>query len=334
MSGPSRSSKVLVLLTLLLLPAAPAAAADWSAIAESKFFYTNDVFVFSATRRLAVQEDPTQPTKVETIKPTDVVWGPSLEVTRRSGAGQWPTELSFKSQGFVYTENPIFNHGNYRIQIRQAVAPDTAVLLRYHYAPNLFLGPNIERRSGQRLIEEERVTSHIWRAQLEHRLNEEWELTLVSRFGLRFYNDAFAERDLHFLTLGPQVQYRATPWLALTFSYLYERGLAEGRNQPQFNDDISYRNNFVSFVTQIRVADPVTLLLTYNYQHNNFTSGFTADPNYGREDDTQQGIAELRYAVTEKATLTVGVQRTQRDSNRASAEFEDTNTWIGAQYQF
>ncbi|TAJ34982.1 MAG: hypothetical protein EPO64_00400 [Nitrospirae bacterium] len=319
---------------LLLAPHAEAADGDWSAVAESKFFYTNDVFVFSAARRLAVHEDPTQPTKVEINKPQDVVWEPALEVTRKFTSGQWPTEVSFKTQGFVYTDHPIFNHGTYRVQVRQALAPDTALVLRYRYSPNLFLGPNNERRSGQRLVEDERVTSHVWRAMLEHRLNQDWELTLVSRFGLRFFNEAFAERDLHFWTLGSEVHYRMMPRLTFTLSYLYERGLADGRNQPPFNDDTSYRNNFASLGTAIRVADPLTLVLTYTYQINNFTSAFAADTNRGRKDDTQQGIAEFRYALTDRALLMLGVQRTQRDSNQASAAFQDTNTWIGGQYQF
>ncbi|MBI3604065.1 MAG: hypothetical protein HY205_06410, partial [Nitrospirae bacterium] len=175
---------------------------------------------------------------------------------------------------------------------------------------------------------------HVWRAMLEHRLNQDWDLTLVSRFGLRFFNEAFAERDLHFWTLGSEVHYRMMPRLTFTLSYLYERGLADGRNQPQFNDDTSYRNNFASLGAAIRVADPLTLVLTYTYQINNFTSTFAADTNRGREDDTQQGIAEFRYALTDRAMLMLGVQRTQRDSNRASAAFQDTNTWFGGQYQF
>lgn len=337
MSGPSLSPKSLLYVCLAALsvwPLAEAEPADWSAVAENKVFYTNDVFVFSAARRLAVQEDPTQPTKVETGKPQDAVWEPSIDVTRKSSLGHLPTEVSFKSQGFIYTQNPVFNHATYRIQVKQALTSDTALLLRYRYSPNLFLGPNNERRSGQRFIEEERVTSHVWRAELERRLNDDWAVTLVSRLGLRLFNEPFAERDLHFWTLGPHVQYRLNPRVAFTLSYLYERGLADGRNQPQFNDDVSYRNNFVSLASQIRVTDPVTLLLTYTYQRNNYTSAFAADANYGRQDDTQQGIAEVRYALNERATLSLGVQRTQRDSNRSAAEFEDTNTWLGAQYQF
>lgn len=335
MSGLSQTHRFCICLAaLLFLPAAEAAAADWSAVAESKVFYTNDVFVFSAARRLAVHEDPTQPTKVEISKPQDVVWEPSLEVARKSASDQWPTEISFKTQGFIYTENPIFNHGTYRLQVKQALSPDTALVLRYRYSPNIFLGPNNERRTGQGLVEDERFTSHVWRAMLEHRLNEEWGISLISRFGLRFFNDPFAERDLHFWTLGSEAHYRMNPRLSFTLSYLYERGLADGRNQPQFNDDTSYRNNFVSLGTDIGVTEPLTLALSYTYQINTFTSDFAADPNRGREDHTQQGIAELRYALTDRATLKAGVQRTQRDSNRSSAEFEDTNTWIGAEYRF
>lgn len=334
MSGRWASSSRWPVLLLVLLAPAPASAADWSAIAESKVFYTNDVFVFSAARRLAVHEDPTQPTKVEISKPQDAVWEPSLEVARQSSLGHLPTEVSFKGQGFIYTNNPIFNHGTYRFQVKQALAPDTTLFLRYRYAPNLFLGPNNERRSGQGLVEEERVTSHVWRAELERWLNPEWGATLVGRYGLRFFNEPFAERDLHFWTLGPQVHYRPADRLAFTLSYLYERGLADGQNQPQFNDDTSYQNHFVSLLSHVRVTDPVTLVLTYTYQRNTFTSAFATDSNYGRQDNTQQGIAEVRYAWNDRTTFAVGVQRTQRESNRSAASFEDTNAWLGAQHQF
>ncbi|MBM4124797.1 MAG: hypothetical protein FJ246_07600 [Nitrospira sp.] len=333
-SGRERCVLLLCLATLLLPPPARTAAADWSAIAENKVYYTNDVVVFSAARRLAVHEDPTQPTKVEIGKPQDVVWAPALEVMRKSTSGQWPTEVSFKTQGFVYTDHPIFNHGMYRLHLKQALSPDTALVLRYRYTPNLFLGPNNERRSGQRLVEEERVTSHIWRAMLERRFTEDFQATLITRYGLRLFNGPFAERDTHFWGLGSEAHYRMTSRLAFTLGYLYERGLADGRNQPQFNDDVSYRNHFVSFGSTIRMTEPLTLVLTYTYQRNNFTSAFAADTSYGREDDTNQGIAEFRYALTGRATVSLGVQRTQRDSNRTSASFQNTNTWVGGQYQF
>ena len=72
-------------------------------------------------------------------------------------------EFSFKGHGYIYTDKPIFNHGELRIQDRQWLNPETAILLRYRYVPNLFLGPNFERRRSSRLITDEWITSHTGR---------------------------------------------------------------------------------------------------------------------------------------------------------------------------
>ena len=83
-------------------------------------------------------------------KPEDVIWEPAAEVIRSGSTGLGRNELSLKAHGFIYTDKPIFNHGDFRIQDRQWLNSDTSMLLRYRYVPNLFLGPNFERRSGSR----------------------------------------------------------------------------------------------------------------------------------------------------------------------------------------
>jgi len=176
----------------------PAAQAEWSAIAEQKTSYTSDAFQFSSARRLALSEDPSQPTVVPLGKPEDVIWEPSLEAIRSSSNSLGQNELSVKAHGYIYTDKSIFNHGEYRIQDRQWLDSETSILLRYRYVPNLFLGPNQERRTGTLSFQDERVTSHTWRAEFERRLNEELSTALIGRYGLRFYNDAFAERDTSF----------------------------------------------------------------------------------------------------------------------------------------
>ena len=93
------------------------ALAQWSALAESKVSYTNDVTNFSAARRLKFSEDPSQPTGLPT-QLSDVIWDPSLEVIRSSSLSLGPNELSVKAHGCIFTNNPIFNHGEYRLQFR------------------------------------------------------------------------------------------------------------------------------------------------------------------------------------------------------------------------
>lgn len=87
-------------------------------MAESKVSYTDDVTNFSAARRLKFSEDPSQPTGLPR-QLSDVVWDPSLDVIRSSSSTLGPNELSINAHGFIYTNNPIFNHGDYRLQFKQ-----------------------------------------------------------------------------------------------------------------------------------------------------------------------------------------------------------------------
>ena len=202
-------------LGLLVLVCVPRSVmAEWSAIAESKVSYTDDVTNFSAARRLKFSEDPSQPSGLPR-QLSDIIWDPSLQVIRSSSSPLGPNAL-----GFIFTNNPSFNYGDYLVQFRQGLSPDTSLLIRYRNVPNMFLGPNIERRTGNNLIEGERVTSHTLRMDLEHRLSESWKLTLIGRAGLRIYNDAFAERDTKRWTLGSQVGYAVNSHVSLTMAYL------------------------------------------------------------------------------------------------------------------
>lgn len=318
----------------LLLHPYPARA-EWSALTEAKVLYTDNVFELSSARRLSLAEDPSQPSVVPLNKPSDVVWEPSVDLrhsSRPTNLGE--TVVSFKVAGFLFTEHPLFNHGNYRVQVKQAIGDDTSVLIRYRYVPNLFLGPNTERRSGLRLPEEERVTSHIWRLQLERRLAESLLGTLVGRYGLRQFNEAFAERDTTFWTVGPQLEWGATSRITLILAYLFEQGVADGREQVQFKDDVSYRQHFASVGATVQVTSPLSLSVGYAYRRKEFTSEIVGDSNRGVVDTTHQGFVECQYRLSPAALLTLGVQRSQRVSNVAAREYFNTNTSLGVQYQF
>ncbi len=313
---------------------AESAFADWSAIAEQKTSYTTDALQFSSARRLRFTEDPSQPTGVPLGNPEDVIWEPSLEVLRSSSNHWGGNELSLKAHGYIYTNNPIFNHGDYRIQDRQRLDGDTSILLRYRYVPNLFLGPNIERRTGTRSIQEERLTSHHWRAEIERRLGKDTTVTLVGRYGLRLYNEAFAERDTNFYTVGPHFRQQLSSWLSITLSYLYERGLADGRNDVQFNDDVSYFLHLIACGADLRLTPNLMLELSYIYIRKTFTSNLVGDTHQGRLDQTHQGRAELRYQFTPKLIGTLGFQRTQRSSTNALRDFNDLIVSLGGEYHF
>jgi hypothetical protein len=239
---------------------------------EGNLFYTNDVSLFSASRRLSLREDPTQPVVDRTRQGEDMVVEPVVEVRRLSASRWGATEISFKTQGYVYAQNPLFNHGTYRLRLAQDLSPSTLLRLHYYYAPNLFLGLNRERRTGTGSTDGERVTTHFWSAHLEQRLGESLNLRLLGRYGLRLYNEAFAERDTRFWTIGPHLEWSLSPRLDMTVGYHYERGLADGRNQPHFNDDVSYINHYVSWGATFRPTQRTSFVVGFDYERNDFTS--------------------------------------------------------------
>jgi hypothetical protein len=310
------------------------AYAEWSAVAEQKTSYTTDAFQFSSARRARLSEDPSQPTVVSTEKRQDVIWEPGLELIQSTNTAFGKNELSVKAHGAIFTNNPIFNHGDYRIQDRFWFDANTSVMVRYRYVPNLFLGPNFERRTGTRSIQEERVTSHHWRAEIERRLSEAVTVGLVGRYGLRLYNESFAERDTKFWTTGPRVDYRALTLLTFTLSYLYERGLADGRQQPQFMDDVSYYLHMLSAGTNVRLNSQLDLDLVYIYRLKTFTSGITGDTHVDRLDTTHQGVAELRYHVSSALTALLAFQYGKRTSTNVLRDFNDSIISLGGEYRF
>src|SRR4029078_6643650 len=105
MTRGMRAMGLIALMSPLILLSRPdASLADWSAIADAKVLYTDNVFELSAARRLSLSEDPSQPTIVPTNRPSDVVWQPSIDI-HRSTSRLGLTELSFKAEGFIFTNN-------------------------------------------------------------------------------------------------------------------------------------------------------------------------------------------------------------------------------------
>ena len=158
--------------------------------------------------------------------------------------------------------------------------------------------------------------------------------TLITRFGIRRYNDVFAERDTNLWTVGPRVDYRAKEWLTLTLSYLYERGLADGHKETQFADDVSYYLHMVSAGTEFRLHKEWDLGLTYIHRRKTFTSGIAGDSHVDRFDATHQGIAELRYHISTAATAMLSFQYGKRTSTNVLRDFQDSIVSIGGQYRF
>ena len=112
-----------ILASLCLGPWTASANEGWSFEGQGTLFYTDDVGLFSATRRLSRDGDPTQPAidSKLTDKGSDMVFEPLLNVTRSLTNRLGQLDLNARGQGFIFTEKPEYNHGTLRIQATQSL---------------------------------------------------------------------------------------------------------------------------------------------------------------------------------------------------------------------
>ena len=320
-------------LTFLSAVACPAAA-EWSASATGNLFYTDDVALFSATRRLNLHGDPTQPVLDTSLtgQGSDMVFEPDITVTKSLASQLGRTEFSFRGQAFIYAVDPRFNHGSFGVQALHHIDPATRVRLRYYATPNLLLGDNESRRTES--IEEERVTSHIGSLRLERNLSKQWEVRLLTRYGARIYNDEWEQRDTTFWTIGPHVLWHFMEHYALVAGYHYERGLADGRYQPQLKDDTSYINHYVMIGLEAEVTERLLVEVGLHFERNNWTSGIEGDERKGGHETVWQGEVTFRYHLADRVAILAGFQRAQRRQSFEEEVVHNTNFSIGATYAF
>ena len=157
---------------------------------------------------------------------------------------------------------------------------------------------------------------------------------MIGRYGIRFYNESFAERDTQFWTVGSRADYRATSWLTVTLSYLYERGLADGRQDQQFRDDVSYYLHMLSAGMECHLNSRLDLGLVYVHLRKTFTSGIVGDTHLDRFDSTHQGVTELRYHLSAATTAMLSFQYGKRTSTNTLRDFSDAIISLGGQYRF
>lgn len=317
-----------------LLLVATTAWAEWTVNTQGNLFYTDDVALFSATRRLNLHGDPTQPV-VDTLltgKGSDLVFEPTLNVAKSFASRLGRTELSFRGQAYVYAINPRFTHGSFGLQALHHINPDTRVRLRYYGGPNLLVGDNESRQTDS--IQEERVTSHIGSLRFERNLSKEWEVRLLTRYGARLYNDAFSQRDTTFWTIGPHLVWHFLERVALVLGYHYERGLADGRNQPELRDDTSYINHYAAVGLEAELSERLVAEAGIHFERNNWTSGIEDDERKGGHETVWQGEVTVRYDIAERVALVAGFQRSQRRQSFEHETVHNINVSVGALYTF
>lgn len=308
--------------------------AGWEFGGEASTFYTDDVSIFSSSQRLSLQEDPTQPVIDVTGQGKDVVFEP-VAFVRRSFQPSWGNmEVTARAQGFVFTEHSEFSHATYGVQVTQALPAESLLRLRYHYGPNMLLGNHRENRLRESRIGAERVTTHFGTIELERKFLENVTVRVLTRYGARLYNEAFSQRNTNFWTIGTHAEWEVRPGIEFMIGYHYERGLAAGRKQPEFGEDLSFFTHYVEADVRVRVTERASIRLGFDFERNTFTSGLPEDDFRGATEHIYQGEAEARYELSKAIDLTLGYLRGQRKFSFEENSVTVNTVWLGSAIRF
>lgn len=306
----------------------------WRVGGELNTFYTDNVSHFSASQRLTLLEDPTQPILDAPSQGRSFVVEPLIQATRSYLPAWGRMDVAIRAQGFIFENNPRFNHGTFGTQLTQALPAETLLRFRYHYGPNMLLGDHLESRLGESRIGAERVTTHFGAIELERKVFDNLVVRLLNRYGTRSYNEPFSQRDTFFWTLGTHMEWEFSPGVTFMLGYHLERGLAKGRKQPEFGEDVSSYIHYVEAEIVARVTDRISIRCGVDFEKTSFTSSLPDDDFRDAHDTTVQGEIEGRYALTQGIDLTLGYLRSQ---GRLTFERDLTivNTvWIGSAFRF
>jgi hypothetical protein len=326
-------------LVLLWSAASPVFAAapntGWSAIGGGSLFYTDDVALFSATRRSSLDGDPSQP--VLDVSRTgigkDMVFEPYLRLSKLIPSSFGETELSVRIRGFVYGTNPEFSQASIYLEAIHGFTSRTVLRLRYFTAPDQLLGQT-ELHGSESNFQDMRVTSHLGTIRLDHRLSEHWEIQLLGRAGIRNFNDPFVQRDTLLWRIGPHLLYHLNHHARVIVGYHYERGLADGRHEIELHDDASYVHHFASIGIEADLMEHLELELDFHYERNNFTSGNPEDERFEGHENIFLGSGRLSFQLTDHTALSLMVQRSNRRQNFHQTHDHNTNVSVAAVYRF
>ena len=341
-SGKTHRMPLLLSFFLCILFLASPSFAEWKVSGESTFYYTDDAALFSATRRLSRNQDPTQPVIDSQLanQGDDIVFEPVAQIAKSFSLMNRHTELAIKGQGFVFTDNTQFNHGTLGVQAQHTLTPSTSLILRYFFGPDLFLGKNevrpIEESGGNPPnLKNEEVTTQYWAGGIAQQIPgvEDARLILYGRYGLRDYDKHFTQRDTRFWTIGTHVEWQLTEKNRLALGYHYERGLADGRKQPELQDDISYYNHFVTAELETEITEQLGMEMALHYEFNGWTTGIQGDERKGQHENVVQGDIEFQYRVNENLQMTAGIQGAYRKES-FEERLTNLNTWLGAKLAF
>lgn len=319
----------------LLAGLASTAQAQWQAKGGVSGYYTDDVALFSVTRRLSLKDDPTQPMVDRPRQGGDFVYEPQGELEWATHNALGELSLSLDAGAYVFADRTAFTHGLYELTASQSFDSGTKISLLYNFVPDLYLGQNEFRRAnGARSEHDERLSNHYWSIHIDQALSDALTFRLLARYGLRNYQKPFQHRDTRFLTVGPHLEWIITHDVELLLGYHFEHGVASQWKAMHFPDDVSYLNHYASAELKWRLADRLDAMFIFDFEKNDFTTKDARVDHFHAAETVYQGEIELLYAWTDAAQIRLGWQHGNRLLTTEQESISNNNFWIGLDYIF
>lgn len=332
--------RIPALLISCMLASTPVQA-KWSSKLDLSTYYTDDVGLFSVTRRLSLEEDPTQPIVDEPDQGSGFVYEPNAYLSWDTENSLGEFQVSMDAGGYIFQDHSDFTHGFFQLAIEQQFGESTRLKLLYDFIPEQYLGMNALPQEQHTNSEEhteqeagEQLSSHILAMNLEQELTQQLMLRGLIRYGLRVYNQPFSYRDTQFFTLGSHLEWFINSYVDLLVGYHFERGYTDHNQTVLYQDDIGYINHFASAELKIHLLPTLTLVAIFDYEHNDYTSPYKHDIHFDGNENIFQGELELLYAVSESTILKAGWQHGNRRFSYESHSVRNNNAWIGVEYEF
>lgn len=332
---PGNQRKALFLGSWLLSLCSFETSAQYRVELSNQAFYTDDAALFTVTRQLSLLDDPTQPAVDKPTGHSDFVYEPTASIFWELPENFGKTTFFAKAGGYVFAENTAFTHAAFQTALSHQFESDTKVSAIYRYIPDRLLGFNsIEQESGEAIEGNESLSSHIWSIHIEQKLNGWLAMHVLGRYGLRDYDNIFKHRSTDFWTLGTHFAVEVAEDIELFFGYHYESGNARNPRSVAINDDVSYLTHYASIEIETKLTEYVKVALEIDFEKNSYTTNNPLDEHFGNPEEIFLGGIELRYAITEAALLTLGLEHGRRKRKNETDGFHNNNVWLGFSYTF
>ncbi len=297
--------------------------------------YDDNVWQFSDSDRSSFENSQNTSFFQNVESLGDFIWEPYLFLQFQPLEKTPSTRLFTDISGDFYTYNHSRNLGTYQIGLKQGIGRKVHALISYTLIPREFVGISREN-PGSGISVGETITTHTTRFRIEREI-QDIDLGLTVHHKFKDYNDAFEVQDSDIYGVGLESKIYSAYGLKTRIAYLFELGVASGRNNPNFKNDLSYRSHQLRISPEIRVNRQLAIGIRYEIKYKAFTTNLPGDTNhYGRDDTMHTVGANIYYELSKTLETKLGYERVMKrpNKNKDFFAFDENVATVGLSYFF